>query len=159
MTYAYSEPQDFFEAVRSAQKGLAAKRRIIENIERTEQSLPGGIVPQARPGEVKPNAITDVKLDKLAAWEADIAEAAKLIASAYAVLYGEKQSGGLLALLGVQYAELLDCRYIQLKSWEDVASTIGYSRRHCFELQRTAFDFLAYNGLQRTAEGKSAAGN
>ena len=150
-------PREFFESVRDAKRDLAAKQRIIEGMERTEQSLPGGIVPQARPGETKPNAITDVKLDKLADWEADIASCARLIAEAYEVLYGVRGSGGLLALLGAHYAELLDCRYIQLLTWEDVAARIGYSKRHCFDLQTTAFDFLAYNGLRRTAEGKGKA--
>lgn len=154
MTYVEKEPRAFFESVRDAQNSLAAKKRIIDGMERTEQSLPGGIVPQARPGDTKPNAVTDLKLDKLAEWEAEISECARLIASAYAVLYGDHGSGGLLALMGVQYAEVLDARYIQRLSWEDVAARIGYSRRHCFDLQAAALDFLAYNGLARTARGE-----
>lgn len=154
MTYGYSTPRDFFESVREAQRSLEAKARIIEGMERTEQSLPSGIVPQARRGEVKPNAITDLKLDKLAEWAADIDECAEIIASAYSVLYGKKGSGGLMALLGSQYAEVLDARYIQLKGWEDVAALVGYSKRRCYEIRNVAFDFLEYNGLEATAEGR-----
>lgn len=147
-------PRDFFIAVRDAKKDLARKQRIIESMEAQEQSLPGGMGGGATHGGEKiANAITDIKLDKLAAWKEQIESDADIIATAYKVLYGANKSGGLDMLLGAHYAELLDCRYIQLFGWEKTARKIGYSRGHCFELQKIAFDFLESNGLTETAQG------
>lgn len=156
MYTAYTSASDYFQAVLSAVEDEQKKSQTIKRLEERELALPSGISGKSRTS-AQTITTTDIKLDLLERWKKDIEQDEQLIDSAYKLLYGANENGGLCGLLGVEYAEVLELYYIQRENWRRVSWRIGKSRRRVYDLKTIAFEFLDSNGLTETAEGVGMA--
>lgn len=84
----------------------------------------------------------------------------RLIDLACDVLYGHDQrTGGLLALRGARYADILWWRYCAAAPWVDVADAVGLSVRYTQGLADDALDFLDHYGLWAAAHSDRVRGD
>lgn len=126
-------------------------------MEDAEGPTGGGMGPRVSSGTVSdPMRRVDARIDKEGVWARRIAEDERLMDHAVRVVYGADQDGrgGVDALLGATYADILWWRYLAAESWEGVARAVGYSARRCVELRDIALDFVDANGIAATIAGE-----
>ena len=59
----------------------------------------------------------------------------------------------LVVLEDVRQREILYLRYIDLKSWRTIWSSVGLSRTRCFDLHRQALELLESGGVRNSRSG------
>lgn len=152
----YASARELFGDARTAAIECERTRRMLQAMEDTEGPTGGGMGPRVSRGAVSdPMRKVDARIDKEAVWRRRIEENERLMDYATGVCYGEQQDGrgGVDALLGAAYADVLWWRHLAAESWDEVARVVGYSPRRCAELQAVAFDFIDANGIRATIAG------
>lgn len=93
------------------------------------------------------------RMRRTKALEDERAELERVVSEAVALVEGVG------ALLGQGYADALRLRYVEGKTWAEVAEVLGTSERTPFNRARTAFDLIDSLGPQRVrrAQGIAAA--
>lgn len=152
----YASARDLFEAAREAAVECERTRRMLQEMEAGEGVAGGGLGMRVSRGSTSdPMRRTDARIDHENVWRRRIAEDERLMDYATSVLYGAEQDGrgGVDALLGTAYADILWWRYLAAAPWAVVARMVDYSVRRCAELHAVALDFVDANGIRATIAG------
>lgn len=97
--------------------------------------------------------VTDARLDFEASLPERLESDNAVISDAYALLYGSDGKGGLYAIMGGVYADILYMRYVELMKWEKIAEYVFYTDRNCRLLARKALDFIDERGFAAIRRG------
>lgn len=155
----YATSRELFEAARDAAGESERTLVQLRRMEESEQRLGGGIVAAVSRGEAPdPRRRTDERLDLEAMMGRRLEEDDRLMDFATTLLYGEKRGeGGVAALLGTDYADLLWWRYLGRESWERASQAAGWSRRAARRKAEEAFDLMDALGAEHVREGRGMA--
>lgn len=159
---SYGCARDFFEAVRDASLEAERTRRTLLRMEAREGVRAQGYEATGRSGGGSDRTdATDARMDY--EWrmreriEADYA----LIDLACRVLYGSDYgSGGVDKLMGSAVADAISFRYVDARTWTEVAALMGYSgrsRRSLGDLCQQGFDCIDSLGWDRVMGGNGDA--
>ena len=79
----------------------------------------------------------------------------EIIEYALQVIYGAQRNerGGVYALLGARYADVLYARYLDCRTWDKCASTCQISRTSAWQAAQTALAYIDANGQVNTIKG------
>lgn len=145
--------RDLFESAHDAAWECERCRRQL--LAMRESSGAGSDIHVSRGSISDPMARVDRIIDREARWESIIERDEALMDYATAVLYGRDQdgNGGVDALLGSVYADVLWWHYLALETWERVGRIVHYSPERCKQLRDIAFDVIDANGLLETVNG------
>lgn len=152
----YASARELFDAAREAAIECERTRRMLQAMEDAEGATGGGMGPKVSRGSTSdPMRRVDARIDREAVWHRRIEEDERVMDYATGVCYGGETDGkgGVDALLGTAYADILWWRYLAAESWDTVARMVGYSPRRCAELQAIALDFVDANGIRATIAG------
>lgn len=97
---------------------------------------------ESRRTDVDPQAAIDAYVDAEMAAEAARAPLLCIVDDATELLYGPHARAGVAKLLGAKYADVLCWRWLQLRSWRDIARDLRCSVRWCQLVQAAAFDWM-----------------
>lgn len=155
----YASARDLFDAARDAAMECERTRQMLLRMEHAAEGIGGAsFEPRVRTTSEPDRMGSRVAalIDREDAWRARIEEDERLMDHAVRVIYGADQDGrgGVDALLGATYADILWWRYLAAESWEGVARAVGYSARRCVELRDIALDFVDANGIRATIAGE-----
>jgi len=148
--------RDFFESVRDAAIEADRTERMLLRMEAREGMRGGSVGPHGSGGTHDPMSATDARVDMERLWRTRMERDYELVDVAARVLYGRGHDGdgGVAALLGTSYADLLWWRYCYAGTWEEAARASGWSESQARRVAVwTAFDFMDANGLTPTIEG------
>lgn len=154
--YGFVSARDLFDAARDAAIECERCRRQLEAM---RESGGGSDVHVSRGSVSDPMARVDRIIDQEARWESVIERDERLMDLATSVLYGEDQmgSGGVHALLGSVYADILWWHYLALEKWDRVGEIVHYSPQRCKQLRNVAFDLIDAHGIAETVCGSGMA--
>lgn len=156
--YGNGSARDFFEAVRDASRDAERTSRTIKAMESREGVRAQTYGPRGRGGPHDAMAATDARMDYEARYRRRIEEDYRLIDAACDVIYGADQStGGVGAILGAPYADVLWWRYCAAATWPEVAEGTGMSERWCRDAVGVAMDVVDSYGVARMARGLGLA--
>lgn len=156
----YASARDLFEAARDAALEVERTRRTISRMEQAEGVRAQGYQPPVRRSreDVNGTARTDARIDVEERMRRRIDEDYRLIDLAAEVCYGAwPASGGVAALLGSAYADVLYFRYCQADPWGAVADKVGLSEKWCREAARPALDQVDAYGVDAVRQGLGLA--
>lgn len=151
----HATAREFFESAREAARDAARCRRQLDAMECRADGLGGGgFEPRVRstPDHDRMGARVAALADHGGMLERRLEEDYRLIDAACAVLYGRDNRGGLYALVGWP-ADAIYHHYLALRTWEETADLLMYSRRRVLECVSMAFDVADANGIERTRLG------
>ena len=98
------------------------------------------------------------KLDREKILERRLEEDYRLIDSACWILYGEDGiSDGLASIAPPWWADAIYHHYLALRTWDEVAELVMFSKRYVLERVGAAFDLMDANGMASTVEGRRSA--
>lgn len=152
--------RDLFDAARAAAMECERTRRMLLAMEATEGMAGHGMTERVRSGSVSdPMRRTDARIDKERLWQARIEENEELMDYATCVLYGREQDGkgGVCALLGSAYADILWWHYLGCETWESTGSMVFYSESRCKQMRDIAFDLVDSIGIGAAISGTGVA--
>lgn len=154
MAQTFGSAREMFEAARAAAREAERIARDLRDLDEDEPSGGGGFEGRVH-GTPDPDRIgrrVASSLDRRAMLEARQAEDYRLIDAACAVLYGPDNRGGLYALVGWP-ADAIYHHYLGLRTWEETAELVIYSKRYVQEQVAWAFDMADANGDMWTRLG------
>lgn len=155
----YQTARELFEAAREAARDAERCRRQLEAMERRADGLGGGgFEPRVRstPDHDRMAGRVAALVDQGDRLERRQAEDYRLIDAACAVLYGDESDGGLYALVGWP-ADAIYHHYLALRTWDETADMLMYSKRRVLECVSAALELADANGLARTRLGVGMA--
>ena len=157
---SYTCAEDFFEAVRDAAREVADILGTIASMERREGVRAQGYEALGRQGGARDRmAATDDRMDYERSRSPLLAEDNAIIRVANSLIWGGDGgdlSGGDASLAGERVATAMEMRYVQARSWGEVAALMGYSRlsrRSLRDLCQSGFDAIDSLGWGRVVEG------
>lgn len=156
----YETSRELFEAVRVAAGELERTQEQLREMEDAETRLGGGIVTGPRKSSRNdPSRRTDARIDLEAMMRRRIEEDEQVVDYATSLLYGGEQNGrgGVSALFGTDYADLLWWRYLGCESWERASRAAGWSRRVARIRAEEAFDLMDVLGAEDVIAGRGLA--
>lgn len=112
---------------------------------------------ESRSGDVDPQAAIDAYIDAEMAAEAARMPLLCIVDDATELLYGPHARAGVAKLLGAKYADVLCWRWLQLRSWREIARDLRCSVRWAQQLEQDALDWMdktgeshirAHNGIE-----------
>ena len=157
-----SNARDFFESVREASREAERTRLTLLQMEAREGVRAQGYEPRVSiGGERDKMAATDSRMDYEERMRERIEEDYALIDMACRVLYGrESGKGGVDALMGSAVADCISFRYVDARSWSEVAALMGYSRwsrNSLRDLCQQGFDAIDFFGWDNVLGGTGSA--
>lgn len=160
MMQTYSSARELFEAAREAAR---QRERDRANLEALDTRRRGGSAPQTGGGsrgvrsDVNGTAASDAYLEYEARAMQRRRDSEGLLAYASALLYGRDGRGGVAALLGSLFADVVFWRYLDDLTWGEVALRARVSqstaKRHC----TTALDTIDARGFGLVVSGEGDA--
>lgn len=157
--YGFLEARDLFDAARAAAMENERTRRMLMEMELRETGGGSSDVKISRGSISDPMRRVDARIDKEALWGTRIEENERLMDYATCVLYGENQDGkgGVCALLGSAYADVLWWHYLGCETWKRVGEIVYYSERRCKQIRDIAFDLVDSIGVDAAIAGTGIA--
>lgn len=126
----YSSARDFFAAVREASREAERTRLTLLRMEAREGVRAQGYEPRVMVGGERDRmAQTDARIDYEERMAERIEQDYRLLDMACELLYGsESGKGGVDRLMGSAVADCISFRYVDARTWKEVAALLGYSR-------------------------------
>lgn len=158
--YRFGSSREFFEAVREASRDAELCRRELAALEDAELAISGpSLDAHVRGGSHDVMAHRVVAyVDREASLHARIESDYDLIDAASTVLYGgDGMTDGLAKLCPPWWADAIYHRWVQGRTWDEVAALLCYSVRHVQHATAAAFDLMDANGLAATVAGTGHA--
>lgn len=144
--------RELFEDARQASFELHRHDLRYNAMERRALSLGGASDPKVASGSIRDGmAPVASMVDYEAMMERRTAEWCAAVDRAVRVLYGSDWDHGLARELGLGYAEVLDCIYIQRESIRSTALRLHYSRRTVAYMRNRALRFVDAVGADSLA--------
>lgn len=144
--------RELFEDARQASFELHRHDLRYNAMERRALSLGGASDPKVASGSIRDRmAPVASMVDYEAMMERRTAEWCAAVDRAVRVLYGSDWDHGLARELGLGYAEVLDCIYIQRESIRSTALRLHYSRRTVAYMRNRALRFVDAVGADSLA--------
>lgn len=146
--------REYFEQVRNAAKELENARRTMEML-RNREGLKAQRYSSVGHSTTlsEPMAATDSRIDfELEIQRGRFEEATVVVDDAMRLLFGGDGNGGLSALAGYRYAEVLMHYYCRAESWHQVSEILGKSRTSCKHLRNEALDLVDDFGFAHLKE-------
>lgn len=144
----YASARELFEAARQASYELWRHDVRYGAMEARALSLGGGGGSKVASGSIRDRmAGADAMADYEAMMERRVAEWCSTVDLACSVLYGADWDHGLARELGIGYAEVLDCIYVQRESIRSTAIRLHYSRRTVAYMRNRALGFVDAVGI------------
>lgn len=157
--YSYRSARALLEDVRAAVLDADRISRTIERYESREGVRAQGYGP--RPGGRRADAMraTDARIDYESRVRQRREDDYALIDVGSALAYGGDQrgSGGVGALLGPTYADVVWWRFCAGSTWDRVSREVGMSKRWCQEAADAAIDEIDHYGIWRMLAGVGRA--
>lgn len=157
--YSYQSARALFGDVRGAALDAERVSRTVSSLEAREGVRAQGYGPRGRGGGRDPMGATDERIDYESRVRRRLEGDYALIDAGSAVAYGADQmgSGGVEALLGPAYADVLWWRYCAAATWDRVAREVGMSKRWCQDASEAALDAVDAYGVWRMLAGVGTA--
>lgn len=147
------EARQLFEDAARAARRLEVVRAELDAVDevwrRGGEWLGIGASPAGRSDPTAARAVA--RLNRRRTLEDERAELERVVAEAVALVEGVG------ALLGQGYADALRLRYVEGKTWAEVAELLGTCERTPFVRTRTAFDLIDSLGPQRVRRAQGIA--
>ena len=160
-TVLYRDAREFFNAAREAAREVRSIRRQIERMEMAAEGIGGGThTARVRSTPTHDRMAREVaaRVDVTAKLERRAEELEGLIDAACAVLYGSDQvSDGLYKLCTPWWVDALYHYYIGLRSWQQVAYMLDYSKRQVMRGASAALDVADAVGFSHALAGAGVA--
>lgn len=154
----YTSAREFFAAVRDASIEADRTRRMLQRLEAAEGLKGQSYAPRVASGNRDVMQRTDARMDYEERMRQRVNEDYALMDLGDQVIYGrESGKGGIDALLGSAYADVVWWRTCGGATWDGVAEAVSYSRRRCVEMYEAAMDVVDAYGFERCAQGEGAA--
>lgn len=157
--YDCQSARDFFASVREAARDADRISRTIARMESREGVHGQSYSPAVHGGDHDARAATDARMDYERRVHRRREDDYALIDRACAVIYGADQTGhgGVSALMGPAYADVLWWRFCAAETWKAVAAGTGMSVRWCQCAADAALDQIDSYGMGRMLDGKGMA--
>lgn len=155
----YQTARELFEAAREAARDAERIRLQLASMEaRATHVGGGGFEPRVRstPDPDRMGATVAALADHGGMLERRQAEDYRLIDAACRVLYGPDNRGGLYALVGWP-ADAIYHHYLALRTWDETAAMMAYSKRYVIERVTWALELADANGQMWTELGVGLA--
>lgn len=160
MTDDYQSARDLFEAAREASLEMTRTMLQLEAMESRRSVRGQGYsgMPHGQRADVNGTAASIALVDREEMLRSRIREDEELLDVACQVAYGgEGHDGGVAALLGSAYADVLYWRYCSGESWDVAARECGMSVRTARRYADVALDAVDAYGLSRMMAGEGIA--
>lgn len=135
--------REYFEGIRD---GVERNRRASEMLERmrARQGAKAQSYQQGSGGGYLADPMEQVAaaIDLEARLEQRVADSARDVREACAVLYGEDNRGGLARLKGDRYADAICMAYLQDEPWEEIAEVMQCTQQWCRKLCDVGFAYI-----------------
>lgn len=158
--YGFQNVRELFDAARDAALENERMTRMLQAMEASEVMPGKGMTDRIAHGTVSdPMRRTDARIDRERLWHTRIEENERLMDYATCVLYGSDQDGkgGVCALLGIVYADILWWHYLGCETWERTGEIVYYSERRCKQIRDIAFDLVDSIGVGAAIAGVGVA--
>lgn len=150
--------RDFFDAVRAASGDASRAKAELEGLEERRLSLGGhGTMAVSGGGaDVNGTAASVAYLDRERALHRRVEEDYALLDQACEVIYGADNEHGIERGIGTRFADVVWHRSCGEESWDEVAASVGMSRRTCVRYYEAAMDYVDSVGIVAAREGAEA---
>lgn len=154
----YTSAREFFAAVRDASIEADRTRRMLQRLEASEGLKGQSYSPRVASGNRDVMQRTDARIDYEERMRERIDEDYAIMELGDQVIYGrESGKGGIDALLGSAYADVVWWRTCGAAPWQEVAERVSYTRRYCMEMYGVAMDAVDAYGFEACADGVGSA--
>ena len=96
--------------------------------------------------DLDPQAAIDAYIDAQAKAEVERVPLQEVVDDALEVLYGPHMRAGVARMLGATYADVLNQRWLQLRTWAAIAADMGVTTRWAQECGRVALEWMDETG-------------
>lgn len=156
----FASARDLFDAARDAALECDRTRRMLMAMESAEQTAGSQLGAKVSHGSISdPMRRVDARIDRESALYQRIEEDEALMDAATRVLYGAEQdgNGGVCAMLGTVYADVLWWHYLACETWLRTGAIVGYSQQHCKRFRDVAFELIDAHGIAAVIAGDGMA--
>ena len=156
----YQSAREFFDAARAAARESRAIRLQLAAMEQQAVAIgSGGFESRVHstPNPDRMAARVAALADRRAVLEQRQAECDALVDAACRVLYGTDDGRGLYALVPSPAADAIWHHYLALRTWDETAHLVAYSKQHVRRMVAAAFDLADANGQMWTELGRGFA--
>lgn len=159
MIERYATAKDLFEAARDAVRERAAASAQLEHMRarRMLGSKPVGWSGGAQRRDVNGTSASNDLVDFEAMMRGRLAEDERLLDFAARVAYGEDGRGGVAALLGTGYADVLFWRYLNAETWVACGNMCHVAPATAKRRAMCALDAVDAVGIERAIDGQGIA--
>lgn len=148
------EAQSLFDEVRQASFELWRHDRRWDAMERRALSLGGMGGSTVSAGSISDRTkASDALIDYETAMERKVEEWCSIVDYGASILYGTDWQHGIASGIGLQYAEVLECIYIQRMSLKETASRTRFSKSTVQRMRRRAFNYIDAIGTEHAIAG------
>lgn len=150
--------RDFFDAVRAASGDAGRAKAELEGLEERRLSLGhhGTMAVSGGGSDVNGTAASVAFLDRERALHRRVEEDYALLDKACEVIYGADNEHGIERGIGTRFADVVWHRSCGEESWDEVAASVGMSRRTCVRYYEAAMDYVDSVGIVAAREGAEA---
>lgn len=149
------EAEKLFDGVRQASFELWRHDRKWDAMERRALALGGMGGSTISVGSIADRTrASDSLVDYETAMERKVAEWCDIVDFGAAILYGDDWEHGIASGIGIGYAEILECIYIQRMSLKETAKRTRYSKSTVQRMRRRAFNYIDAIGTERAEAGE-----
>ncbi|MDO4428548.1 MAG: hypothetical protein Q4B91_03450 [Atopobiaceae bacterium] len=147
--------REFFEAVRAASADARRARAELEALEERRLSLGGhGASPvSGTRSDVNGTSASIALVDREVVLHRRVEEDYALLDRACEVIYGVDNDHGIERGMGTHFADVVWHRACGEESWDEVAVSVGMSRRTCVRYYEAAMDYVDSVGLVGSIDG------
>lgn len=140
--------REYFEGIRADVKELKAARETLEAMREAEGAKAQGYQPSTG-GSASGDPMDEIarRIDFEGRLRFRIAESAKEVDEACALLYGADNRGGLAKLKGSRYADAVCMLYLQCMPAAEAAEVMRCTDKWCRELCAAAFRYIDRVGM------------
>lgn len=143
-----------FDDVRQASFELWRHDRRWDSMERRTLALGGMGGSTVSAGSISDRTrSSDALMDYESAMERKVSEWCDLVDYGASILYGTDWQHGIASGLGLPYAEILECIYIQRMSLRDTARRTKFSKSTVQRMRRRAFNYIDAIGTEKAIAG------
>lgn len=147
--------REFFEEVRDASRELWRHDRRWDAMEHRALSLGGMGGSTISTGSIADRTkASDALVDFEASMERRVAEWCDLVDRGAAILYGADWQHGIASSIGIGYAEVIECIYIQRLSLTETARRTKYSKSTVQRMRSRALRYIDAVGFGRAEAGE-----
>ena len=150
----YSSARDFFEAVREASREAERTRLTLLQMEAREGARAQTYAERVSVGGERDRmAQTDARIDYEDVNARIYDEDSEMLRFAETLIWGGSggdMSGGVLRVMGLRVASMMEAYYVHHLGWREVSRRFGYSPEHCRRIVYSgldAIDFLGWSGI------------